>query len=156
MPRAIPSQVRKIASFEGKWNVMLSVRPEPSGDWLESKATCVMRLILDGAGIEQDFEGRMIDRPFLGKGLIAHNRFTGKWQHVWTDNLAGHISVYEGDFRDGELTLFGREISDGGEFSVRIRWYNIEPDRFDWVLETSVDENSWGPVMKAVYTRKKG
>lgn len=151
-----PDQLEKIAFLEGTWTVIMSVKPDPRGDWIETRGESIFAWILDGTVLEQAYDGDMGGRPFLGKGHLAYNRFTGKWQHTWSDNTAAILSIYEGDFVDERLVVIGRESTGQASFSVRVTWYNIAKDRFDWTLETSKDETEWWPVMKAVYTRKTG
>jgi len=149
-----PRQLDKIAFLEGTWTVVMSVKPDPRGDWIETRGESTFGWILDGAILEQTYEGDMMGRPFLGHGQLAFNRFTSRWQHTWSDNTAAILSIYEGNFDEERLVVIGRENTGQASFSVRVTWQNITDNKFDWMLETSMDGKDWTPVMKAVYSRK--
>jgi len=153
-PASRPEQLNKIAFLEGNWNVIMSVKPDPTRDWIDTRGESTFAWILNGTILEQTYDGDMMGRPFLGKGHLAFNRFTGKWQHTWSDNTAAILSIYEGDFENDRLAVIGRENTGRARFSVRVTWSDMSPDKFDWMLETSMDDKEWNPVMKAAYSRK--
>jgi len=148
-----PRILRKIRFLEGEWEVKMSVRSDPRADWMESTGRSVFRWILDGGVMEQEYAGKMGDRPFLGQGWLAFNRYSGKWQHTWADNIAAILSIYEGDFEERGLVVIGAETTPESAFYVRVTWYNISDESFEWILETSPDRENWTPNMKAVYKR---
>jgi hypothetical protein len=150
-----PRLLRKIAFLEGDWNVVMSVKPSPRTDWSETNGKSTFRWILDRTILEQDYDGTMGERTFQGRGYLAFNRFSGKWQHTWADNVAAILSLYEGEFAEGRLIVTGKETTPQSTFWVRIIWYNISDDKFDWVLETSSDGKDWSPTMKAAYNKCK-
>ena len=149
-----PQQLEKIAFLEGIWEAAMSVKPDPKGAWIETRGESTFAWILDGAVLEQTYEGDMMGRRFLGKGHLAFNRFNGRWQHAWSDNTAAILSAYEGDWEKERLIVLGRENTGQMSFSVRVTWHNITADQFEWMLETSMNGEDWTPVMKAVYSRK--
>jgi hypothetical protein len=151
-----PRLLRKIKFMEGDWDVAMDVKPDPKGDWINTEGTSTFRFILDNAVLEQVYDGMMHGASFKGKGFFAFNRFSGKWQHIWSDNGAANISVFEGDFVEGVLVVSGEEKTPDGTIGSRAKTFNITDARFEWILEMSFDDETWIPVMKAVYTRKKG
>jgi len=150
-----PRLLRKIAFMEGDWDVVMHVKPDPQGGWIKTTGMSSFRFILDRCVLEQDYKGLISGSPFRGKGLFAFNRFSGKWQHIWSDNVAACINVFDGDFEGGELIIWGREKSPDGEILTRATTFNISDDAFEWILETSADGEAWTPIMKATYSRKK-
>jgi len=146
-------QLKKIAFLVGHWDVIMAVKSDPRADWVENRGESVFAWILDDTVLEQTYKGSLMGRPFLGIGHLAFNRFSGKWQHTWSDNAAGILSIYEGNFGEKDLVVIGRETTGPASFSVRVSWYNIADGKFDWMLETSVDGHDWTAVMKAVYVR---
>lgn len=149
-----PRLLRKIKFMAGDWDVVMSVKPDPQGDWVETKGKSTFRFILEDSVLEQDYVGEMWGRPFLGKGYFCFNRFSGKWQHTWSDNGAANISVFDGDFIEGRLVVVGEEKTPDGGFQSRATTYNISENKFDWMLEMSRDGDVWRTVMKAIYSRK--
>ena len=148
-----PRQLKKIAFLEGDWDVIMKVKPSSQSAWVETQGRSNFQFVLDGAVLQQIYEGVMSGHTFRGIGYIAFNRFTGKWQHVWSDNVAAVISIYEGEFNEGRLEVVGDERTDKTTFQVRASWFNIQADRFEWKLDTSADGVTWTPFMSAVYTR---
>ncbi len=151
-----PRLLRKVRFMEGDWKVDMGVKPDPSGDWIMTEGTSTFRFILEGAVLEQVYDGTVHNQSFKGKGWLAFNRFSGKWQHCWSDNGAANISVFEGDFVQGQLVVIGEEKTPDGTLLSRAITHNIADDRFEWLLEISSDGDIWTPVMKAVYTRTAG
>jgi hypothetical protein len=150
-----PRLLRKIKFMEGDWDVIMKVKPDQQEPWVDTTGKSTFRFILDGAVLEQDYAGEMGGNPFLGKGIFCFNRFSGKWQHIWSDNGAANISVFEGDFIQGKLVVTGEEKTPDGTFGTRATTFNITDNRFEWMLETSRDGETWAAVMKAVYSRRK-
>ena len=156
MPQSgAPRLLRKIAFMEGDWNVVMHVRPDLRGEWMETTGISSFRFVLDGCVLEQVYEGVISGSPFRGKGFFAFNRFSGKWQHVWSDNVAANINIFEGDFVEGKLVVSGKEKSSGGEILARATTFNISENAFEWMLESSVDGEAWTAILKAAYSRKK-
>jgi hypothetical protein len=144
----------KIAFLLGDWNVTMDVKPDPQGAWVTSAATSHFETVLDGAAIRQTFEGTMMGQPFLGLGYFCFSQMTGKWQHIWIDNLATLISYYEGDFVGDTWVLTGVEKGpESSSFQVRLTWRSPAETGFEWLLETSPDGRNWWPAMKMAYTR---
>jgi len=154
-PGGPPRQLKKIAFLEGDWDVVMSVKPHPDGEWVKTTGVSSFRFILDGTVLEQDYIGDMWGQSFKGRGFLCFSRFTGRWQHSWSDNIAAIISIYEGDFIGGRLIVTGEEKTPQANFFARATWFNIGEDKFDWILETSPDGDLWTPTMKAVYSKKK-
>lgn len=150
-----PRILKKISFLEGKWDVVMSVKSGPNADWIKTEGRSEFNWILDRTVLEQVYDGSMMGQPFKGRGYLAFNRFSGRWQHTWADNAAAILSMYEGEFAGGKLVVTGKEITPGSSFLVRITWYNISDDNFDWVLETAHSEDEWSPSMKAVYSRRQ-
>jgi len=141
--------------MEGDWGVVMRVKPDPQGRWVDTTGRSTFRFILDGSVLEQDYVGEMWGRAFLGKGIFCFNRYSGKWQHIWSDNGAANISVFEGDFMQGRLVVTGEEKSADGSFFSRATTFNISDDSFEWMLETSPDGDNWTAAMTAVYSKIK-
>jgi hypothetical protein len=148
-----PIQMKRIASLAGRWDVIMKVKPQAAGNWVDTTGVSTFEFILDGAVLYQVYDGIMIDRPFKGVGMFAFNRRTGLWQHTWSDNVDGGISLFEGAFSGGRLVVTGQERTGDTTILIRSTTFNIAESKFEWVLETSPDGEDWTPMMQAVYTK---
>ena len=150
-----PPEMKQIAMLEGTWDLAIQLRMDPKAPWTETKAVSVNKLILDGCAMEQTFTGEMLGMPFAGINFTCYSRGLGKWQNSWIDNLAGAISLYEGDFVNGKLIVAGVDKMPGMTVLSRSTTFNITPKRYDWLMENSFDNGAtWIETMKAVYTKR--
>ena len=150
-----PPEMKQIAMVEGPGDLTIQMRMDPKAPWTETKAVSVNKLILDGCAMEQSYSGELLGLPFSGVNLTCYSRALGKWQNSWIDNLAGAISLYEGDFVDGKLTVAGVDKMPGMTVLSRSTTYNITPKQYEWLMENSFDNGTtWLETMKAVFTKR--
>lgn len=156
-PMGAPDEMKMVSSLVGQWDVLMKMQMFPDTAWTESKGECGNELILDGCAIRQKYI--MTDASgmsFEGTGLICFNRTSGKWQATWLDNMYGQLSVYEGNYENGQMTVYGEETYGGQTFQVRNTTYDIKDNSFKWKSEMSVDGGkTWMQNMDGLYTRKK-
>jgi hypothetical protein len=155
MTTGAPPEMKQVAILEGTWDAAMQVRMGPETPWIEAKALCIYKMVLDGCALEQTFTGDMAGMSIKGTGLTCFNRGSGKWQSSWIDNTAAGLSLYEGDFKDGRMVVSGVDKMPGMTVLSRITTFNITPARFDWLVENSFDKGAtWVETMKAVFTKK--
>jgi hypothetical protein len=155
MQMGAPAEMKQLAMLIGTWDVAAQVKPGPNAEWVASKATCTFTSILDGAGMQEAYQGDFGGMPFNGTGIFCYNRETKKWQTSWIDNMSAMLSLYEGDYSNGKLVCSGEDKMNGMVMQSRISMSNITDKKFDWLLEESMDGGkTWMQFMKAVYTKK--
>lgn len=155
MAMGAPAEMKQLALLVGTWDVAAQIKAGPNAPWANSNATCTFASILDGAGLEQVYQGEYQGVQFKGTGIICYNRGTQKWQASWIDNMGAMLSLYEGDYADGKLVCSGEDHVGGITMQTRVTMSNISDKRLDYLLESSMDGGkTWMEYMKAVYTKK--
>jgi len=112
--------------------------------------------ILDGAVIEEQFEGEAGHAPpaLIGRSLPVLEKASGQWRQAWADNQGGFFAFTGG--AEGEARYFATEFKHVGEQlqGQRMRFYDIQADRFVWDWEGSSDGGkSWKLLWRLRYTR---
>ena len=152
-----PQQMKDMAFLAGVWDVDMKMKmSDTASEFTPTKGTCRYESILDGSALQMIYEGEMMGMMFKGFGLQCFNRETNKWQMTWSDNIGSCISFYEGDMKDGVLSVSGIDRYQGMEFVTKISASNMTPARFDWKMEMSMDGGkTFMTNATAVYTKKK-
>jgi hypothetical protein len=138
-PMGPPEEMKQIASMAGVYDVEFKFRMDPNQDWTTTKVLATIKMVLDGAAQQMDWQGEMMGMKFSGLGLTAYNRETKKWQNTWVDNMSGQISISEGDLVDGKMVLSGVDMMQGMKVHSRHTWYNMTDKGFEWSMEMSMD-----------------
>ena len=155
MAMGAPAEMKQLAVLAGSWDVAGQIKADPNGTWTDFKATCTFTSVLDGAVLQEDYKGDFQGMPFNGIGLFCYNREIKKWQTSWIDNMSATLSLYEGDYANGNLVCSGEDRMGGMVMHSRISMSNITDKKLDWLLENSLDGGkTWNQFMKAVYTKK--
>jgi hypothetical protein len=101
----------------------------------------------DGCVIVESFDGRP-STELQGMGLSVYDETAGLWRHVWVDNR-GACLTFAGHCADGRL-----ELHTLAEPLLRMRWFDVAGEAFEWAFEASFDGGStWQPLRELSYTR---
>ncbi len=106
--------------------------------------------------IEENFASK--DKSFTGKSWTVYDSTLKIWNQTWVDNSGAYIVLSGG--KEGEnvaLTLTApRKTSAGKDYYMRMIFYNIKQDSFDWDWQRSMDKTEWKTVWAIKYRRKLG
>ncbi|MEW5795061.1 MAG: DUF1579 family protein [Candidatus Zixiibacteriota bacterium] len=149
-----PAEMKQVAGFVGSWKYQGEMRMDPNAEWTKHDAAAVFTLVCGGAALQMDFTGNMMGMEMKGLSLTGFDRETGKWQGIWTDNFAGRMSYYEGDFMDGRLVHSGKDLMQGMTMFTRTTYYDITDKTMNWMMENSMDGQTWFVSMRGTYTRQ--
>lgn len=150
-----PPQMKEIAGMAGVWTVAFDYKLDPMAEeWTSTQALATIKNVLDGAAQQMDYSGEIMGTKFNGIGFTTYDRETAMWQNSWVDNLTGRISLYTGEMKDEKLVFNGMELSQGMSFHARQTVFNITEDRFEYLMEMSMDGETYLPTGRAVYTRR--
>ena len=129
------------------------------GDWNltwgdTSKGTNSVMKILDGCVINENFNDPA--SQYRGMSWSKYDSAKATWKQTWVDNQGGYITL-TGKFAAGEMVLYTEpSIAAGGKMvTMRMKFYNINPESFDWNWESSSDKVNWKVNWKIHYQRKK-
>ena len=98
---------------------------------------------------------------YFGQSWSVYNANYQYWQQTWIDSNGGYIAL-TGGMKGDSMVLTTEEqqvptnISPTGKLISRMVFFNIKPDSFNWVWESSTDGGiSWKPNWKIRYERRK-
>ncbi len=129
----------------GDWNVRW-------GD--NQRGTNQVGKILDGRVIREKFDGNP-GLSFRGMSLSVYNARSERWQQTWVDT-EGNYWNFSGTFENERMVLATEAEIEGQKVMLRMVFYNITPDEFDWNWESSKDNGqTWQLRWQIHYERKK-
>lgn len=147
-----PAEPKYLDFWVGDWN---GTWPEPGG----KQGTARNRITKDMNGkiVHERFEILTgANKGFKGESWSAVDGSVGHWRQTWVDNSGGYIALDAEPEPGGKG--FRRKFTGpkGKEVVQRMRFTEIQKDRFVWIWESSVDgEKTWTENWKIEYTRRK-
>lgn len=110
--------------------------------------------------IRKEYGGKVVYERFDGRpgvdlqgmSVSVYREDVDRWFQTWVDDWGNYYDL-EGRFEDGELTLLCEQPSAGGVARFRMRFFEIEGDRFTWSWEQSPDGESWRLLWQLAYER---
>lgn len=112
--------------------------------------------ILDGKVIEEDFSGDPGVAPrLLGRSLSVLDA-GGVWRQAWADNQGGFFALTGS--AEGGSRYFSTGFRQVGEQQQgkRMRFHDIQPDRFTWDWEGSNDGGKTWTLLWRLHYRRAG
>ncbi len=110
--------------------------------------------------VEKGYDGRVIlerfeaDAPetFDGLSVSVLDEAADCWKQTWVDSTGSYLDFVGGAV--GEEMHFTREAVVGSkEVLQRMRWAEIETDRFEWYWQRREDGGDWQVVWHISYVR---
>ena len=129
------------------------------GDWdvtwgENERGSNHVEAIMDGHVILENFDGSP-SLPLRGMSLSAYNAKINKWQQTWVDNEGSYWS-FSGDYKEDRMILTTEDLEQGKRIDLRMIFYNIKPDEFDWRWEKSLDTGkTWSLKWQLHYQRRR-
>ena len=107
--------------------------------------------------MEEDYSGRLQNKSFSTKSIIAYNHFTNTFQQVFADSEHGVLIDYEGE-KKGDTIYFDKTWVYPNKSTVKLRvvYIIISPDVF--VVENMrmpESTNTWDLTGRKKYYRSK-
>jgi hypothetical protein len=105
-----------------------------------------------GNVVYERFDGRPgID--LVGMSVSVYREAVDRWVQTWVDD-SGNYFALQGGMEDGEMILLGEQSGPRGRVSLRMRFSEIEDDRFTWRWESSKDDGeTWDTLWELAYKR---
>ncbi|WP_223034081.1 DUF1579 domain-containing protein [Hanstruepera marina] len=132
--------LKKIDFFIGEWSIE-SVDILPNGTYQKSKAKSIVKYILDGYAIQDDFLS--LDKNnnivFRGTSIRSYNPRTNKYQIVWIMPGYKGITDISAELKDGKLVSTGKGYDYQGDFLERFEYYDIKNDSYKFKMDRSYD-----------------
>ncbi|MBC7864230.1 MAG: hypothetical protein IAF38_14730 [Bacteroidia bacterium] len=123
--------------------------------WSDSlKGTNTITKILKSNVVEENFVFN--DKSFIGRSWSVYDSSSKTWNQTWVDD-AGAYLLFAGGAEGDKVILnqTNEKINRGKATSMRMVFYNIAKDSFDWDWQSSKDEINWKSEWLIHYKRKK-
>jgi hypothetical protein len=121
------------------------------GDTLRGSNTITKTL--KNAVVEESF--KFNDGSFSGRSWSLYDSVAKIWRQTWVDDAGAYLTFTGG--REQEkviLTLTDKKNKNGKPISMRMVFYNIKQDSFDWDWQSSADGTNWKSNWLIHYKRK--
>ena len=129
----------------GKWDAY----------WSDSlRGTNVITKTLKDKVVEENFNYN--DNSFNGKSWSVFDPNTKLWKQTWVDDNGAYIVLTGGKTgNDVILNTTEARVVKGKTVFMRMVFYNIQKDSFDWDWQSSEDKEKWTSLWAIKYKRKK-
>lgn len=157
---AAPAREHKVlASMVGEWDAEARCfMAGPEAPATVNKGTCKSTMILGGRFLQEEFQGEMMGKRFVGMGLTGYDKFNQKYISVWIDDMGTGMLTSEGtsDESGKVLTLNGKmDDPMTGEKAKPVQLVTriLSPDKRVFEMhDPALGEKS--KMMEITYTRK--
>jgi hypothetical protein len=89
----------------GSWNANVTCWMDPNQPGAKSEGRAERKWIMDGRFVEEHFNGKLMDKPFHGLGIVGFDRAKGKFSCLWLDSVATAMQVSAGTFDESTKTF---------------------------------------------------
>jgi hypothetical protein len=106
MPKTGPEH-KALDILLGDWEGTVKFWMAPGAEPMESKGTIHREWVLDGRFVKEDVVGDPMggDTPFKGLGYVGYNQIDKKYESIWMENMAMHISMSTGTYDAAKKTF---------------------------------------------------
>jgi hypothetical protein len=122
--------------------------------WDEARAQGRNSIAREDGGhvVLERFDGRPgID--LVGMSVSVYREAVDRWFQTWVDD-SGNYFTLQGGMEDGEMILLGEQSGPRGRVSLRMRFSDIEDERFTGRWESSRDDGAtWDSLWELAYER---
>jgi hypothetical protein len=121
----------RLATREGKWNVVTRHWMTPDSPMEEASATSEFEMVFGGRFLGQQYKSNWAGMEFEGTSVYAHNNKSGLIQFTWFDNMGTGLMQGSGSFK-GDVLHWTAMATDPllGDVSMRGTETFGDPDHF--------------------------
>lgn len=164
-----PSEHHKtLLSLVGNWEVATEMRMTPDAPWTKSNGSCTSSAGLGGRWLMSNFKGNMpmpgpdgktVDVPFEGHGMMGYDNMTQKHISIWADSMSTGVMKTEGACdASGKVITFKDEIDNpmmpGTKCKIRYIITIESPDKYTMQWHEDQGQGEFHS-MTITYTRAK-
>lgn len=159
-PKSSEDPTRPLEVLVGSWDVAVRYKL-PDGKAYQGKAVCVIRRVLNGRFIEQDYTSRMNNQPLLVRQILGYDAFKKRFveTQLHVQGKDAHTLHTEGTLTDDGkvLTLRGESVDGFTGRPAKLRTVTTVRDHDYYMLEWFVTDKSGkeGRQVVLTHTRKK-
>ncbi len=146
-----------LKQYLGSWKTVTRAWNEPGSEPEVTNGTSKFTTALGGRFIEQSFQGKMMGKPFSGKGLVGFDNAQGKFVSTWVDSISTGVMT-----SDGELHKEANQIVWNGEFycpiakgfiKTREVMTLVSNNKFTFEMYTNGPDGSEMKMLEVSYSR---
>ncbi len=140
----------------GEWDLSVEVPADPSAkSWNRARGVSVIRSVLGGCAIEENFHADGPDAPWAGRSFSMYVPARKGWRQTWVDDSGSYLA-FDGGPTPAGFALVGEEkIVEGNRTRMRMVFGEITRDALVWRWERGTEPAAtWAPAMVIRYTRR--
>ena len=143
---------KQLKELVGDWDAVMDMAGQ------KSKATAIYKTILGGMWIESDFQGKLGELPFQGRGLDGYDLTRKKYVGIWCDSVSSAPMHFEGNYEPGtkRLVMTGESLGPDGQPQ---KFKNVtetkDKDHFTFQMFMILPDGKDQLMFTIEYTRKK-
>ena len=108
-----------------------------------------------GSVIYERFDGRP-GLELIGMSVSVYREDADRWFQTWVDDSGNYFPLH-GGMEDGSMVLLCEKQGPRGGLTYRMRFSDIEDDRFAWSWQSSTDGgDTWSSLWELDYRRATG
>jgi hypothetical protein len=143
----------------GTWHATVKTWMDPNQPPQVSDGTLVRKSVMDGRFVQEDFDGKMLDRAFRGCGLIGFDRAKNKFVTTWIDSVTTAIQTASGTYDSYAKTwTFKQEDTcpiTGKHVKMRDVLRIVGPDQQQMEMFRQLGDDKEARMMEITLTRKR-
>lgn len=154
-----PGEMHKwMAGYTGTWEAEVTSYM-PGAEPTKSKATEVVKMLMNGLYQEGNLSGTMMGMPFTGKSIMAYDNAKKQFALTWIDNLGSGILIMTGQYDAATKTmnLNGTQTDPvtGKDSKVRQEQKFIDNDNYVLTMYGDGPDGKEAKFMEATFKRIK-
>ncbi|QNA44382.1 DUF1579 domain-containing protein [Lacibacter sediminis] len=154
-----PGEMHKwMASHAGTWDAEVTSFM-PGAPPSTSKATEVVKMVMNGLYQEGNLSGTMMGMPFTGKSIMAYDNAKKQFALTWIDNLGSGLMIMTGQYDAATKTmnLNGTQTdpATGKDSKVRQEQKFIDDDNYVLTMYGDGPDGKEAKFMEATFKRVK-
>jgi len=143
----------------GSWDAKVKMWMDPNEAPQVSDGTLQRKLILGGRFVHEDFDGKLMDKPFQGIGLMGFDRAKNKFVTTWIDSASTAMHTSQGTYDESTKTwTFKKEDTcpiTGKPVKMRDTLRIVSPDEQQMEMYRQLGDEKEIKTMEITLTRKK-
>ncbi|MHC5210959.1 MAG: DUF1579 family protein [Planctomycetota bacterium] len=130
-------QHAQLATWEGRWDLVVKHWGDPAMPPSESRATSTFKMAMDGRFLFEDVEGTTPMGPFTGMGLTAFDNVVQKYVNIWIDSTGTGVMIASSTAGSTDAIDYAGEFNNpmtGGPTKFRSQMQFTGPDERTFLM----------------------
>jgi hypothetical protein len=150
---------KQLEPLVGSWNAKVSCWMDPNQPAHKSEGTAERKWILDGRFVEEHFDGKMLDKPFHGLGVLGFDRARNKFSCLWLDSVVTSMHLSKGTYDESAKTFTFKCEEECPITQKHVRMRNtlrlVSNDEQVMEMHRQLGDEKEMKVLEITFTRKK-